>query len=564
MLKIIFSFFISIMLSSSLAFAEKGSHKIGVFPAPPDITASVKFSEPSGNNILDAEETGILTITVKNSGKGDAFDVKAEISSDKNIRGLSFERTFSFGAIPAGKSNTAEVKLKSSENISTDNVSFTIHIKEANGFDADPLKIAFKTKSFEPPKLVIADIGIEDQNGNSKVEQMENVEMTVRIQNMGYGDARDVTVDIVHGNNVFIGGQGITHFEPGSIQAGKYKDIKFMFYTNKQIKNGERIPIEIKIKEARPQFALSKALDLAMNAPQKRTEEIIVKGEEAPKKADMELATGLSVDVDMQIPAGKNAGKYDIAVVIGNRHYTSSGVPEVEFADRDARIMKEYLMTTFGYKPENIIYEEDATLSRFNEIFGSKDNPNGKLYNYIKKDVSNVFVYYAGHGAPDLNSQEAYFVPVDANPQYMAANGYRLQTFYDNLSKLPAKNVTIVLDSCFSGNTQKGMLFKNISPAMVKVKKQYSGPQNATIITSAAVDEVSAWYGEKKHSLFTYYFLKGLQGNADSNSDSKITVGEMKQYLKENVSYMARRVAGTEQNPVISGNENELLVTISK
>jgi len=106
------------------------------------------------------------------------------------------------------------------------------------------------------------------------------------------------------------------------------------------------------------------------------------------------------------------------------------------------------------------------------------------------------------------------------------------------------------------------MLFRNISPAMVKVKKEYKGPENATIITSAAVDEVSSWYPEKKHSLFTYYFLKGLQGKADSDKDSKITMGEMKAYLGENVPYMARRLSGVEQNPVITGSDNEVLVRL--
>ena len=64
-----------------------------------------------------------------------------------------------------------------------------------------------------------------------------------------------------------------------------------------------------------------------------------------------------------------------------------------------------------------------------------------------------------------------YFVPVDANPRDLKSNGYRLQTFYDNLAKIPAKKMTVVLDACFSGNSEKGLLCKDISPALVKVKK---------------------------------------------------------------------------------------------
>lgn len=99
---------------------------------------------------------------------------------------------------------------------------------------------------------------------------------------------------------------------------------------------------------------------------------------------------------------------------------------------------------------------------------------------------------------------------------------------------------------------------------MVRVKKEYASPAQALLITSAAVDQVSTWYPEKRHSLFTYYFLKGLQGEADLNRDKKITMGEMKEYLKENVPYMARRLSGTEQTPVVTGNDQEVIIQLKK
>ena len=301
-----------------------------------------------------------------------------------------------------------------------------------------------------------------------------------------------------------------------------------------------------------------------MNAAQKTIEEVVVKGDDAPKQSDIQLAGGLSVDVDMNIPVGQKAGKFDMAVIIGNRNYAASGSPNVEFANRDAQVMKEYLIRTLGYDPENILYAEDATLSKFNEFFGGERDHRGKLFRFVKANISNVFVYYVGHGAPDLETNEAYFVPVDANPRDLKSNGYRLQTFYDNLAKVPAKKMIVVLDACFSGNSEKGLLFKDISPALVKVKKEFQGPANAVLITSAAVDQVSTWYREKRHSLFTYYFLKGLQGEADINKDLKITVGEMDAYLKEQVPYMARRLTGVEQQPVVTGNPADVIAVLKR
>ena len=552
-----------LLLFSTSAQAGKGRVNIAVSPVPPALTTSVKFVEPSGNNILDADETGKLVITVTNSGKGDAFDCRALVDTAKRIRGLRFEREVFLGTIPTGETIVKEIDLKAEEEMATDQAAFTITVKEANGFDPAPVKLVFRTKAFAEPKLVVADIGINDAGGNGRIEPMEMVELTVRVQNIGRGDARGVVADVKTGSNVFIGGDAQTHFELGALPSGKFKDFKFMFYTNTRIANGETIPIAVALTEARPRFNKESPLALVMNAPQKKIEVVQVAGQDSQKGEDIAIAGGLSVDVDTNIPVGQKAGKYDVAVVIGNRIY-GQGIPEVVYAERDARIMKEYLVRTMGFDEGNIIYAENTTLSKLNEIFGTERAPKGRLYNNIRPNRSHVFVYYGGHGAPDLESGEAFFVPVDGNPEYIRAGGYRLQTFYDNLSKLPAKKITVVLDACFSGNTDKGMLFKGISPAMVKVKKEYRGPAGAVVITSASADQVSAWYPEKRHSLFTYYFLKGLQGEADQNKNGKITVGELSEFLKENVPYMARKLKGLDQQPVIMGNPDDVIAVLKK
>ncbi len=554
----------AILLMATTAAAERGRLRVTVSPVPPNLTAAVQFTEPSENNILDAGETGKLIITMQNRGKGDAFDCRAELNIQPRINGLTFERTILIGTVPAGGTVKKEIPLTATEDLPTAGVSLGVDIREANGFDPNPLKLSFQTKAFAPPELVVADMGVNDQNGNGRVEPMEIVELTVRVQNIGQGDAREVFADVKLGQNVFVAGDSLTHFELGGLPSGKFKDFKFMFYTNNRIGGGEKIPVAVTIGEARPRFKTEKVLALVMNAPQKTIEEVVVKGDDAPKQGEIQLAGGLSVDVDMNIPLGQKAGKFDMAVIIGNRNYAASGSPNVEFANRDAQVMKEYLIRTLGYDPENILYAEDATLSKFNEFFGGERDHKGKLFRFVKEKTSSVFVYYVGHGAPDLETNEAYFVPVDANPRDLKSNGYRLQTFYDNLAKIPAKKMTVVLDACFSGNSEKGLLFKDISPALVKVKKEFQGPANAVLITSAAVDQVSTWYREKRHSLFTYYFLKGLQGEADINKDLKITVGEMDHYLKEQVPYMARRLTGIEQQPVVTGNPADVIAVLKR
>ncbi|MBN1664100.1 MAG: hypothetical protein JW943_10910 [Deltaproteobacteria bacterium] len=56
-----------LVFGTSLGLVGKGN--IAVSPVPPSLDLSIKFVEPSGNNILDADEAGKIVLTVKNSGK---------------------------------------------------------------------------------------------------------------------------------------------------------------------------------------------------------------------------------------------------------------------------------------------------------------------------------------------------------------------------------------------------------------------------------------------------------------------------------------------------------------
>jgi len=270
------------------------------------------------------------------------------------------------------------------------------------------------------------------------------------------------------------------------------------------------------------------------------------------------------VDVDTKIPRGTLKRPYGVAVVIGNQRYEAEkkGLSDVKYAERDASAVKRYLVQVMGYDPGNIIYRTDVSSGDMRNIFGSKNNPEGMLHRYVRKGRSEVFVYYVGHGAPGPGGGANYLVPVDAAVDYIANNGYSLELFYRILSKLPAKDVTVVLDACFSGYSASGPLFKNISPGMLKSKLPVRKMANGAVFCGAGKDQVCTWYPAKRHSLFTYFFLKGLGGAADNNGDRAITTGEMKIYLQDEVPYWAGREANRKQNPLVTGDGSAVLTRL--
>ena len=254
-------------------------------------------------------------------------------------------------------------------------------------------------------------------------------------------------------------------------------------------------------------------------------------------------------------------------MIIGNCRYARQGknIPDVKYADRDAFIMKKYLLKTMGFREENIISCNDATGSDLRTVFGTPTDYKGRLYNFVRAGKSDVFVYYVGHGAPGKQGRAAFLVPVDASIDYIASSGYPVDLLYDNLNRLPAKSLMVVLDACFSGDSQGGKLFDNISPGMVRnINPVRDIGKNSFVLCGADKNQVCVWYPKMRHSLLTYYFLKGLQGDADTDADHKITVTEMGNWLKSEVPYRARRITGREQQPQIRGNLNMVLVEFQK
>jgi len=255
-----------------------------------------------------------------------------------------------------------------------------------------------------------------------------------------------------------------------------------------------------------------------------------------------------------QMKKARSENRYGVAVVIGNRDYQNKDIPPVSYAIRDATQVRKCLIKTFGYREGNIIFKTNATKGIFENTFGSAKNYKAMLYDYITPGKSDVFVYYSGHGAPSIETKKGYILPVDGNPNNVSIGGYALELLYRNLAKLRARSITVVTDACFSG----ALLFKKASPVGIIVENPLVALKNASVMNSSAGTELSSWYPEKGHGLFTYYFLLGLAGKADSNGDKQLTLGEISSYINDNVPYMARKLhSGRKQTPRIKTFNND-------
>lgn len=250
------------------------------------------------------------------------------------------------------------------------------------------------------------------------------------------------------------------------------------------------------------------------------------------------------------------ANRDSVAVIIGNKDYSRVGSRDVVYARNDAEAMKTFVIERLGYRPSNVMMLEDATLGDFIRVFGTEDDPAGELWDWSRPSRSNVFVYYSGHGAPDVDTKDAYLIPTDIDPN-RAKSGYSLELLDRNLAKLrshlgPSSDVVLVLDACFSGNTNAGPI-TDISAGLVpRIPQAGAG---IIRLDAAHRDQVANWDRDARLGVFTAAFLGGVRGEADDgpggNGDGKVTWSELAAHLEDQTTHRARRLYGRDQRPSI-------------
>ena len=276
------------------------------------------------------------------------------------------------------------------------------------------------------------------------------------------------------------------------------------------------------------------------------------------------LVLTVCIGCGLAAPAAVRAENADgVAIIIGNQNYATP-IPRVDFADNDAAAMKRFVIDTLGYRDGNVIVLANATQSVLNAWFGADGRPKGKLHNIIREGRSDVVVYYSGHGVPGLSDKRGYLLPVDGDPSVIEQTGYSLDTLFANLAALDARSVTVYIDACFSGGSAKGTLITAASGlAVVPVMPKASAKM--VVLTAASGDQVASWDAKDRQGLFTHFLLAALEGQAADpakGGERKVTLGAVKAYLDDQMTYEARRQYNREQTATASGPDATVLAVL--
>ncbi len=235
-----------------------------------------------------------------------------------------------------------------------------------------------------------------------------------------------------------------------------------------------------------------------------------------------------------------------MALVIGINDYSQdrNGFDSLPTSVKDAQDMHDYLKNDLKFDKVILLINRNATVQNINnaiDILNILANGN---------DSNNDIVfYYSGHGEQFNDSPR--IVPYDGKTQ--SANLPKMVDIVGNVVRDRFKHRLFIFDSCYSGNIDEissdivvmspdkerelKQKVSSITKENIATAMYYNGTH---ILTSSSQNQLAQasptrWGG---NSLFTHYLLKGIkEKRADSTPDGVITLPEIWNYLRDNISH---------------------------
>ena len=241
-----------------------------------------------------------------------------------------------------------------------------------------------------------------------------------------------------------------------------------------------------------------------------------------------------------------------VALIIGIEAY--SRLPPAQYADSDANHFYDFAHQALGVPTSRIKLLAGAQANRADLLKAMRS--------WMRMEVaggkSDVYIFFAGHGLASDDGAKTYLLPADGDRDLLDETSI----LRDDLiaSAKGAKTITLFLDTCYSGGTRTTEVLLADARPIAIVPDMGSLPPNVTLLAASSGAQLSSTYNAAKHGLFSYWLMKGLEGDADTNRDRKITTGELHDYVAKQVGPMAQR-RNRQQDPQLIGDSARVLVS---
>ena len=247
------------------------------------------------------------------------------------------------------------------------------------------------------------------------------------------------------------------------------------------------------------------------------------------------------------------------AVMVGvDRYYKIR--PNLSFCQSDAEYLRDALLKYAGFQPDHIktLFSEEAT----------KDNIRSAVLDWLVGNVRSgdkVIFYFSGHGVQirdgDGDEEDGYDESLVAYDSWLIDTKFILDDELSRwLEQVPTTNKMVILDCCHSGTGIRSLEldtqvreYRPQEPIQVTGTRSLESSQpnfaGTTLVSACDAHQVALESKRLGHGVFTYHLSKSLDGNADTDSDGRISIREAATHVVGRI-----KADGWEQDPQLEGD----------
>ncbi len=236
------------------------------------------------------------------------------------------------------------------------------------------------------------------------------------------------------------------------------------------------------------------------------------------------------------------------ALLIGVNDYAN--LDKLSHCLADVRALRTELIAS-GFESDRIkLITDDATEARYRP---SKGNIEKQLDLVLGQARTNdlVLIAFSGHGVYYEN--DSYLCPPEADTDDPVATMVSQQSVNDKLLRSHAALRLVFIDACrdltVRGKKSAARLMEagNMQKALDRV------PESVLLFNSCSPGQIAHEHRELGHGVFMNFLLSGLQGQADTNRDGQVTVGELWDYSSDKTQLYADKHFNALQVPRLGG-----------
>jgi len=219
------------------------------------------------------------------------------------------------------------------------------------------------------------------------------------------------------------------------------------------------------------------------------------------------------------------------ALIVASSDYADPELRQLQTPATDARALEAVLRDPGigGFEVRTLLNRPNQEVALAVEEFFADRQPDDML-----------LVHFSCHGIKDEDG-ELYFAMANSMLHRLASTAVAANFVNQRMNRSRSKRVVLLLDCCYAGAFERGMMARAAGGAM-GIEGQFAGGRGRAVITASDAMQYAyeggelAVTGELGPSVFTSALVSGLEtGEADRDQDGQVALDELYDYIYDKV-----------------------------